>query len=215
MSVLDRDVKAFLRKYISFEIAKPVNPQVLTIKGMVDVIDDVGHFWERFEVAIVIEASKYHYVVPKVYALGTNVYKTPNWHIAPNGECCLDIPHKLILESKRGINLIGFYQGKVYPFFANYCYKKETGNYANGEYDHLEAGIVQFYTEELGLVDKKEVLSLINFALTNNAKVGRNELCPVCGGNKYKKCCGSVIGRLKSFGQEQLDQDRFIFEKHA
>lgn len=211
-SILKRDVRAFLNRYLSFRIIDHNNKALLFLRGKLDIIDSSGDFWGDFEITIAIHKSLYPHSIPEV-SVTAHAERNQNWHISSKGECCLDIPHRLELMKNRGIELTEFYKSKIYPFFANYCFKKETHAYANGEYDHFDNGIIQFYREEYGLRDEDMIVRLIEVAIGKRRKVGRNEVCSICGGLKFKNCCGRIVESLQLFGQERLLEDFSIFDK--
>lgn len=210
---LNRDLRTFLDKYRSFELTENIRNDRISLRGKLDIFDTAGEFWERFDIAIILNNLLYPHIIPQVYALSIHDYRVPNWHISTDGECCLDVPHRLIRQKKRGVNIVEFYKSKVYPFFANYCFKKATREYASGEYAHENFGIVQFYQEEFGLTDEKQIIKLLEVAMGKKKKVGRNDLCPICSSVKFKNCCESWVESLQLFGRERLLADYSIFDK--
>jgi len=113
---------------------------------------------------------------------------------------------------KRGIVLEEFFREVIYPFFANYHFKDATGRYANGEYKHHSEGIIQFYYEEYGLENDKLILNILETSI-KGVKYEPNRKCPLCGGNKYKKCCRKIVYQLRQYNKEQLSKDFRVFEQ--
>ncbi|PKQ46585.1 SEC-C metal-binding domain-containing protein [Confluentibacter flavum] len=141
-----------------------------------------------------------------------HIKRTDDNHIDKEGFCCLDIEHILEKESRKGIDLTTFYKNKVYPFFTNYIFKKETGDYANGEYAHFFDGVIQYYKEELGIDDFKIITNII-YAVASNSIPNRNELC-LCGSElKIKQCHLRKINSLKSLSKSRLISDLINFEE--
>ena len=138
--------------------------------------------------------------------------RNEDWHISEKGFCCLDIDHELEYAAKRGINIITFYQKKIYPFFANSLYKMKNGNYANEEYKHHFDGIIQFYDEKLKLKDVSVIVKILTSVKNNNIP-GRNQFC-VCGKDvKFKYCHLSTIDFLKSLSKDRIKKDLVGFKK--
>ncbi|WP_430928926.1 hypothetical protein [Polaribacter marinivivus] len=209
---LRKDLNDFLDTYFKFVInEKYTNQDYLVLDGNVDVIDTKGNFWNDYFIRLLIPISNYPSVIPSVYEISEEIEREDDFHISKKGECCLDIHHKLILEKRRGINLIAFYKKYIYPFFANHQYKIKTNMYANGEYKHDVEGVVQFYNDEYNLSNSESIVKYIELAL-GVRKADRNKECIICGGRKYKNCCFLTVEKLKSFGSRILKTDLEIFK---
>ncbi len=210
-SRLKRDLKDFLNSYYKFERIKLDKINEFVMAGTIDVVDEVGDFWKSYNVAIMFDEENYPNVIPKVLELSSNIERDWDYHISKTGACCLDIPHKLIIMKRRGITLKEFYKEVIYPFFANHQYKMTKGVYANGEYEHHEKGIIQFYNKEFELSNYEVIIMHLKLAL-GKLKAEPNKECPICGKPKYKKCCKPTTNRLTIYGQKQLASDLKMFE---
>tara|TARA_Y100000815_G_scaffold272820_2_gene302551 strand:+ start:563 stop:1237 length:675 start_codon:yes stop_codon:yes gene_type:complete len=210
---LNQDIESFLSRYFSFEKVQSPKFGYLALEGKISIVDDRNKLWGHFEILVLINKSEYPHTTPVVIEKTTLINRDWNFHISKDGECCLDIPHKLLKLKKRGILFEEFYREVIYPFFANYHFKKSTGYYANGEYDHHFAGIVQYYREEYALEDFQNIIAILETALYGT-KYQPNKECPLCGGGKYKKCCRKKDYKLKGYGQPQLRIDLELFKQH-
>lgn len=211
-SCLKKDVGDFLERYFSFNInADKTTCDNLVLDGVVDIIDTNDDFWNNYEVRIVIPKSNYPNIIPKVYEVSNKIDRDIDFHVSKKGKCCLDIHHKLILEARKGITLISFYQKYIYPFFANHQFKVKTDTYAGEEYEHDIDGIIQYYKEEFKLTDFNLIVKHIECTL-GILKAERNKQCPICGKPKYKKCCSPIVEKLKRYGKELLKVDLEIFK---
>lgn len=206
------DIKNFLDKYFAFEIVESPKTGYLALEGKISVLDKSDKLWGHFKILILINEAEYPYTVPIVIEKTQIINRDWDFHISKEGECCLDIPHKLMKRKRRGIVFEEFYREIIYPFFANYHYKVSTGNYANGEYKHHAEGIFQFYNEEYKLNEVPLIINLLQTAFTG-IKYEPNKKCPLCGGRKYKKCCRNIVLSLKQYGKPQLYQDLSIFKE--
>lgn len=213
MAILDKHIKEFLELYHNFRLIDSKKDNETTIRGIITVVDDINQVWADYDVRIEI-SSTYPYTIPSVYEVSELIERDWSFHISKDGKCCLDIHHSLLLKRRSGIELIDFYQNIIYPFFANHQYKMDNGKYANGEYKHFEKGIIQYYQEELHLVDRDYVLKLLETAIFNT-KYERNTTCMICGSPKFKRCCLPIINRLKLFGKDQLKSDYEIFKSQS
>lgn len=210
---LKNDLKDFLETYMTFTIDEDKsNDNELVVIGTINVVDNNSQLWGDYDIKIVVPKRGYPNIIPRVYEVSSKIERLNDYHISDKGECCLDIFHKLILEKRRGISLVDFYIKYIYPFFANHQYKLKTDEYANGEYDHFNKGIIQFYNDEFQLKEPKIIIKLLELAI-GLKKTEANTTCPVCGNPKYKKCCRPIVFKLILFGKEQLQYDLSMFNE--
>lgn len=211
-SQLKKDLDSFLERYYNFELIDSKNENVIVIVGVIDIVDEADIHWGSYKIKIAFNKNDYPNVIPSVFELSDLINRNWDYHISKKGKCCLDIPHQLFKLRTRGIELSDFYKNVIYPFFSNHQYKLKSGKYANGEYEHFESGIVQFYREEFGLIDPKIIIKHLELALVKR-KAEPNLACPICGKLKYKKCCRPKVYKLIPFGYEQLQFDLELFKK--
>lgn len=198
------EIDKFISLYPNFSI-RDISASNKALRGNIDIVDVKGDLWGTYEIEIIVPREHYPYVTPFVFEISAKVERTEDWHVSDTGLCCLDITHNLILLEKRRLNLISFYQEKIYPFFANHTYKMHTGRYANGDYPHEFEGVKFFYENDLGLKDTGFTIHLLD-CIVNRKLPERNSLC-LCGKYKYKKCHMPIVERLLSFGYPQLMDD--------
>lgn len=185
------------------------------LKGDLDICDQEGNYLKTFEIAIDIPEN-YPYGVPLLFELSENIPRIEDRHINNNGLCCVDIDHELLLLARRGLRLFDFIRDKVYPYFANQLfYEFNDSKYANGEYEHRFQGVIQFYSNRLGLEDPKLIVSFLE-CLISNKLPGRNKPC-LCNagliGKKYKHCHEDAISLLKSIEKGKIMSDLIGFKK--
>lgn len=208
-SIIQKDIDKFIQLYPQFFILRSSNERI-DLKGIIDIVDVQGNYWDNYEVKIVVPTHKYPNIIPQVYELSTKIIRESDWHISKNGECCLDITHKLLLLQKKGINLISFYQTKIYPFFTNHTYKLNTGEYADGDYPHEFEGIKIFYKNEIGLNDIELIIKILT-AITQNKLPSKTAIC-LCGQNKFKHCHLPIVTSLIQYGMQRLKEDLLFFK---
>ncbi len=203
----ERDFEKVLSLFPKLSYFKETNKWI--VKGELDICDSVGVYWGTFEVAIYLPSS-YPYCVPEVRELSNNIIRDNDWHISSNGQCCVDIEHRMLLYEKKGVNVFSFLKEKVYPYFANQIYKQNKSSYANGEYQHGFAGVVQYYKEDLGIFTAKDAISILE-AILNGRIPKRYEDC-ICGsGEKFKKCHLNSVELLRLLPVAILRRDLFDF----
>jgi hypothetical protein len=209
---LEKDIDSFCEIYPSFKYYKNYKKKFCYVIGDLDVCDLEANFYNTFRVKIFLNKDKYPYSVPIVEEISKYIDRIDDNHLDEDGICCLDIEHNLEKNSKKGIHLTSFYREKVYPFFVNFIFKQDTGNYANGEYEHFFDGVVQYYKEELEIEDLQTITKII-YSVASNTIPNRNEMC-LCGSSlKIKNCHLTKIIPLKSLSKERLISDLINFEK--
>jgi len=210
---LEKDLKSFLSLYLKFERINIPRNKYLILRGDIDVCDTQGNYLKTFEVDIFINRKSYPYTIPLVKETSEFIDRNDDWHVNNEGLCCLDIDHKLLKLSQRGIHVSEFYQDVIYPFFCNTVFKQLYNDYANGEYPHEFNGVRSFYKLELKLEEPKLIIDILR-SINTNKTPGRNQLC-ICGKTKYKKCSDHFksIQFLKSLPRERILKDLKSFEE--
>ena len=175
------------------------------VKGELDICDIEGDYWESFNIIIGIPQS-YPHCVPIVFESSKLIPRDIDWHISQEGACCIDIEHRLIAMSRKGIKINSFIREKVYPYFANQLYKLSEEKYAGKEYSHHLDGIIQYYIEDLNLISPEIIIHFLERILSNSL-IGRNKKCPCGSGKKIKDCHLDEIDTIKSIGKKKIEKD--------
>lgn len=175
------------------------------VTGELDICDTEGVYWNTFGIVLLVPES-YPHCIPVLIEKTEIIPRDIDWHVSPEGICCMDIGHNLIILSKKGINLTDFITNKVYSFFANQLYKLEKQCYAGEEYGHHLQGVMQYYKEELNLLTPDIMVTFITRIL-NKSGIGRNAQCPCGSGKKVKKCHLITIEALKLLGSKKISTD--------
>lgn len=183
--------------------------KVWIIDGELDICDTAGEYWDTFVIRIIVP-NTYPYCVPLVIEKSEKIPREADRHISKEGICCLDIEHRLLKMSRRGIRLVDFMTDKVYPYFANQLYFEQEQKYSSGEYGHGFEGVKQLY-KEIGIVTVEEAIMILEHIL-HAKELERNKVC-FCGKGKYKKCHLEKVNFLKSVGKTQLERDLADFKK--
>lgn len=173
--------------------------------GELDICDAAGDYWDTFNIAIQIPEN-YPFGIPIVMERSQIIPRETDRHISEEGICCLDVEHRLLYLAKKGIRLADFIATKVYPYFANQLFYRETGRFAGEEYAHYFEGVRQFYAEELKLTHRDVALSFLQLILTNRLP-RRNDKCPCGSQSKYKNCHSTSVITLQTIGQDRLKKD--------
>jgi SEC-C motif. len=154
------------------------------IDGLIDVIDDEGSFWDTYQVKIIVP-DKFPDQLFELHETGNKIQKGAEWH--NNDSCCLSTNAVMFSEMAGNITLLNWLDKFAYPFLANHVFKVKTGHYANEEFDHGNAGIIQGYFKVFRTNNLSLVLEKLNL-ITGIKSLGRNDPCFCNSGKKYKQC---------------------------
>lgn len=204
-SVFERDFIAAKERFPKLTYGWNTKIKMWVVTGDLDICDTVGVYWNTFQITMLVPRG-YPFCVPIVAERSDIIPRDIDWHISPEGICCLDAEHSLIALSKKGINLGDFIAKKVYSFFANQIHKLESKAYAGAEYAHHTAGVIQYYLEELNMSSAEATLQTLTKVL-NRQGLGRNDKCPCTSGLKLKFCHEKAIETIKSFGPSKIKKD--------
>jgi len=193
------------------EMAVSNGPPGWVITGDLDICDGNGMYWDTFAIGVFF-ASSYPYTVPVVYERSTIIPRELGWHMSPEGECCVDVSHRLILAARKGLRLFEYMNDKLYPYFANQLHRIHKGVYAGEEWGHHFDGIVQFYREQMQIEQPELAISLIKRVMNQNYPPP-GKPCPCGSGKKLKYCHAPAIEMMKGLGHKILSQDLIEFNK--
>jgi hypothetical protein len=204
-----RDFREVVDRFPKLKYSFDDERKLWTIAGELDICDVKGIYWGTFEILIIVPQI-YPYCVPVVQEVSNIIPRDIDWHIDESGFCCLDIEHRLIQMSRRGLRITDFITNKIYPYFANQLYKLESGSYAGSEYALGFLGVVQFYQEDLKL-DPVQATAFLE-RLVSRIPVGRNEKCLCSSGLKLKCCHIESFRYLKDLRLDKLKEDLVNFQ---
>lgn len=204
LKLLRDDILLVKKKYPELEVDYK-NGVPVSLEGFVDILDSNLNVRGAFNIRINIP-STYPYGFPSLRELSRIIPRVIDRHIYENGDCCLTILQKQILESRCGISILNFIEKYTIPYLANQIYFEEYGDWANGEYSHGDNGITQFYFEEIQTKEFAVVLKVLAIVLKHN-DLERNAKCYCGSEKKFKKCHLEMILRLSLIGIKQLKND--------
>lgn len=204
-SVFELDFIAVKERFPKLTYRWNAKIKMWVITGDLDICDTKGVYWNTFQITMLVPRG-YPFCIPIVAERSSLIPRDIDWHISPEGICCLDAEHSLIALSKKGIYLGDFIAEKVYSFFANQIHKLESKTYAGAEYAHHTAGVIQYYLEELKIPSAEATVQIL-MHIFNKQGLGRNDKCPCASGLKLKLCHEKEIEMIKSFGPLRIKKD--------
>ncbi|AEA44970.1 SEC-C metal-binding domain-containing protein [Fluviicola taffensis] len=193
-----------IRKAIThFPLLKIIeNGKFLLVEGDIVLSDREYGEVDRYSVSISF-LKCYPNCFPKVIETSKKIPRKDFRHVNPDGTLCLAVEPEERLISKNGITFKFFLDKVLVPHLSRETFRELNGEYADGEYDHGNAGIWEFYIKKLDNTDKKQVLLELNEIRTSKW-IGRNEPC-TCGSNKkFKNCHLNKWEEIKRLGDEYL-----------
>lgn len=174
------------------------------LSGTFRVIDEEGKEWNNFEIQIKFSEA-FPYRFPQLVEIGGKIPKIADWHIYPNGTCCITIPLLELVSCRNGITVLQFILNHVKPYLFNQAHRIEKGYYAHQEFAHGVYGILEYYQE---LFNEKDVGKIIRYlkALKAN-EFGKKTLC-FCGRKaKFRKCHPDIYKIFKPIPVKFIDSE--------
>lgn len=154
------------------------------IRGPCPVVADEGVI-DRFFVEIGIPRD-YPQSIPTVRELGGRIPHNADHHVSPGGLLCPLLPDERWRYWPQGADIGAFLKGPLNDYFLGLLYFKKHAVWPFGERAHGRAGIVEYYSEELGTSD----LSVIRRCLEYLSKPQPKGHWPCfCGSGKRMRHC--------------------------
>ena len=114
-------------------------------------------------------------------------------HIMSDGSCCLGVHADINTRWVAEPNITSFLNNFAAPFLAWQAYYDEYKRAPPwGERSHAGEGILEFYTELLGVRAESTVLGFIHLLARKNTPKG-HELCPCNSGKRLRNCHRELI----------------------
>jgi len=191
LSIIDKDGKKFL-------------------KGVLDIPNEdlniVGHYLVEIHFT-----NLFPFRFPKLFEIGGDISSHIDWHKFSDNSCCITVQPDEILKCKSGINILDFIERYCFSFFANHIYRKQEGQYLNGEYAHGLDGVKEFYSILMKTDDvDKWVHYLTCTFFIPSQKYKRNGKCFCESDIKFKNCHLKIFDSLREIG---LSQCLFDFKR--
>ena len=92
--ILEADLKELSYYYPKLRLEWNSSIKLWALVGQLDICDTAGEYWDSFEIIVYIP-SQYPFGVPAVIEKSQIIHREPDRHIAQDGNCCLDIAHRL------------------------------------------------------------------------------------------------------------------------
>lgn len=175
---------------------------VPSISGTIQLNDEKGSIIDGYQIKI-IPTTEYPFRFAHVFETGGRIPINIDWHIYPDGHCCIRSIPEEILICRKGINLHGFINDQLKPYFFNQKYREIHGYYLN-ERPHGTEGNFQFFSEAFRTTDAGTIVNGLDLIKQRN-EPNRVSECFCGSGLKYRKCHRDTFRLLNAFTNDELN----------
>ncbi len=171
------------------------------IHGELELKDKTGLRVDSYFIRIQ-PASNYPLRFPHVFETRGRIPLNIDWHVFPDGHCCIKaIPEEQTICRQR-ITLIQFIENQVIPYFFNQKYRELHGYFLH-ERSHGINGDIEFF-KDLFRTNNLTMIAKSLLFITSRNEPSRTENC-FCGAKKkYRKCHRDTFRLLSLFNDEEM-----------
>lgn len=196
------DVNKVLIKYNGLRVVLNYKLPV-ELFGKITIKDDLGCVQGVFDIRIEIP-KQYPHAFPKLFELSEKIPRVADYHIASNGEACVEIEQKKILVAQKGITIEQFLDNYVYKYL---CWQiLKTISPQLEDWPHYSNGTLLFYCEQLKTRDINIVRKFL-FIAGLKLKWDNNEDCFCNSKITFEDCHKTILDELLSLGTDRLIKD--------
>ncbi|MEO5910840.1 MAG: SEC-C metal-binding domain-containing protein [Pelobium sp.] len=175
--------------------------QTPEIFGRLSLIDEQGLLIDSYQIRIV-GSMDFPKRFPFVFEEGGRIPLNIDWHLYPDGHCCIcSIPEEIMICNK-GLTLNEFIENHVKPFFFNQKHREIYGYFLK-ERHHGHFGNIEFFQEAFQTDDLRLIANLLNHIRTHS-EPGRVQDCFCNSGKKYRKCHREAFRLFKDLPDYEL-----------
>lgn len=204
---LDKDLNDVLEMFPKLKLFEKDKRK--SVCGEIAIFDVLGNYVDSFDIKVTVPRN-YPHGFPLLFETGNKFQHIPDRHISDDGSCCVCSLQESDLVRQKGITIKDFFLRYVIPYLANQLYFDSEEEWANGDYEHGEDGILQFYKELFKINDIGEVINLLSFF--NTKKMNRNDDCFCGSGSKLKRCHLDVYNITKDLSKTRIENDLFLLK---
>lgn len=205
-------VQADLSKHCEGLLATTSTDGGVTIKGGHPVCDIDGNEITRYAIRIDIPAD-FPKHLPLVYDAADRFPRFAEWHMFPNGRCCIGVPAALIDRLGWNYKISDFINGPMHDYFVGQaCFEAGLG-WPYGAMEHNEVGLLDYWQEKFEVSSHAQALGLLRLA-SKDKPFRRQASCP-CGSKlRIRLCHGDEIKGIRvRFGLEILFVDVKVIDR--
>lgn len=166
---------------------------------------------DTFEIRITA-TTDYPNRFPLVFEIGGRLPHNIDWHVFPDGHCCIKSYPEEIYICRQGISLQHFIVNQIVPYFFNQKYRELHGFFLH-ERKHGDAGNLQFF-EDIFRTSDLYVIGNGLLTLWKNGLPNRVSKCFCGSGKKYRKCHKDALLKMSVFSQSDLENFLSLINKY-
>lgn len=207
-SVFDREKREVQAEYPNLHFYRDDNRMI--VRGGFPLRHD-GKDLDRFQIEIELPRKRKD-DIPVIRETAGRIPRSNDNHVNElTGDICLFVPEERWRIFPVGSTLLAFLNGPVRNYFLGIALKELGEPWPFGERPHGRAGIIEFYSELIGISDP-EVIERYIQCLSKQSFKG-HWACPCGSGNKIRNCHASEILELKEkvpwyYARKSLEQLR-------
>lgn len=172
------------------------------ITGNLPLKDEAGCVVDCYEI-MVMPSPDFPERFPLVFEIGGRLPHNIDWHVFPEGHCCIaNIPEE-ILACRDGMTLHGFISDRVIPYFFNQKFREVHGYFLN-ERSHGALGNIEFFMDLLATKNLSFIGYFLRFVL-RGMELNRVDTCFCGSGRKYRHCHREAYRTVRRFKDEELE----------
>ncbi|WP_294314358.1 SEC-C metal-binding domain-containing protein [uncultured Chryseobacterium sp.] len=171
------------------------------IEGRLHLPDEEGKFIDSYNIKIEVRDG-YPNNLPLVYETAQRIPINIDWHVFPDGHCCIVTPPEEFLICKKGVTLEKFITNNVLPYFHNQLFRELKGYFLN-ERSHGNEGIREFFFSKFKSSDSEKISKWLLF-IAKKKQPTRTSACFCGSGKKYRKCHRTIFKELSLLTPSQL-----------
>jgi len=181
------------------------------IEGRLHLPDEKGKFIDSYSIKIEV-TDGYPNKLPLVYETAQRIPINIDWHVFPDGHCCIVTPPEEFLICKKGVTLEKFIIKYVLPYFYNQLFRELKGYFLN-ERSHGNEGIREFFLSKFNTQDSKKVSQWLLY-VAKKKEPERTAECFCGSGKKYRKCHRNIFRELSIFSIRELVSYSILVNKN-
>jgi hypothetical protein len=163
-----------------------INKKTIKIVGDIELVHPVLGKFDHYAVEIIIPKS-YPKGFPLVIETSEKIPRTGSRHVNPDNSLCIAVEQEEKRITRNGITFKYFLDKVLIPHLSRETYRSINGSYSDGEYEHGDEGVWEYFKEKLNTNDENSIIKQLE-QIVNSKWQDRNKPCFCESGSKFKKC---------------------------
>lgn len=193
------EVKQLKLDYFKFHLNDDFDN--LFIEGQIFLCDEQKKIIDSYDIRILVK-DDYPNSLPFVFETSKRIPNNIEWHVFPDGHCCIVTPPEESIICRKGITLEKFLTTHVVPYFHNQLFREINGYFLH-ERSHGTEGVQEYFKSLFRSNDVKKISEWLKF-VAKRKEPSRIANC-FCGSNKkYRKCHRNIFRELQNLTIKEL-----------